>query len=46
MGSEIEEKMREGSAIFTLEFYRQLSHSIPVLILAQKLSSGTDSLSV
>lgn len=39
-------KMREGSAIFTLEFYRQLGPTIPVLTLAQKLSSGTDSLSV
>lgn len=26
--------MREGSAIFTLAFYRQLSHSIPIPTLA------------
>lgn len=34
----IEEKM-EGSAIFTLEFYRHLSHSIPIPTQAPKLRS-------
>lgn len=36
----VRQKMREGSAIFTLEFYRQLSRSIPIPILAQKVRGG------
>lgn len=39
--------MREGSAIFTLAFYRQLSHSIPIPTLAhcERLCLGTQTAS-
>lgn len=40
MGSERKDEEGEGGAVFTLEFYRQLSRSNPIPTLAHKVRGG------